>query len=381
MLIWQVKTRKISILTILTPLLFLSLNSSFAQNDSVPLFTTLRMEVRADFDFQHDMLQMPNGDLQHLENQYGFSGKYFNILVGGNIGKKVSYFFRQRVVANPGSVTFFDNTDFLYINYDINKNWSLRAGKEALAVGGFEYDAPPIDVLYSSYYWDNFYCFQLAGSAAFHSNDGNHTLIAQVGASPYLYYGSTFKNSLMSYNLFWSGTFGHFRTLYSINMFEREKGKFMNYIALGNKLTFKKWDWYVDFIHHATNTEQLMKNFAVITCANVYFNDYVNLFVKGCYEQNLDKKEIEHYVKTDELWDCLAIPGQQYYYAGLGVEIRPKACTDVRIHAFVADFCSRQNATQIANGGSMDDVPTKHSLKASVGLTWNINFLKYLKNK
>ncbi len=381
MLVSPSKTCK-SLFFILIALLYCSIpDDLYAQKDSVPLFTTLRMEVRADFSFRHPMTQLANGSVEHGEDAYGFAGKYFNIHVGGNIGKKVSYYFRQRVVANPGSVRFFDNTDFLYINYAINPNWSLRFGKEALAVGGFEYDAAPIDVLFCSYYWDNFYCFQLAASGAYHTRDGNHSIVAQVGASPYLHYGSFYQNSLMSYNLMWSGKFGPFQTLYSINMFERERGKFMNYIALGNKLRFKKWDLYVDLIHHATHLGQLMRNFAVISCANVYFNDYVNLFVKAGYEQNFDRDEILHYRNTEELWDCLAIPGQQYFFGGLGVEIRPRACPDIRIHAFAADFCTRDYAQPIAANLSDIDVPTRHGLTANVGLTWNINFLKYLQKQ
>ncbi len=350
-----------------------------AQKDSVPFITTLRMEVRADFDFTHNLAGGTPADVNN--NVFGFKGRYFNIEVGGNFGKKFSYYFRQRVVANPGSTTFFDNTDFLYLNYAINPQWSLRFGKEALAVGGFEYDAPPIDVLFCSYYWDNFYCFQLAASGAWHSPDGKHTLIAQVGASPYLHYGSFYKNSLMSYNFFWSGDFGHFKTLYSVNMFERERGKFMNYIALGNKLSYDRWSWYVDFIHHATHLGQLMRNFAVITRADVFFNDNVSLFAKGGYEQNFDRKEILNHRATGEIWDCLALPGQQYIFGGLGVEIRPRVCPDVRIHAFVADVFTRNLSESIALEVPAVNAPSTHSITANVGLTWNINFMKYLKNK
>ena len=128
-----------------------------AQNDSVPFFNTLRMEVRADFEYHHLMTSSSVLPLTHNDNTYGFKGRYFNIHVGGNFTKNLSYYFRQRIVANPGSNSFFDNTDFLYLNYQITKNWSVRVGKEALAVGGFEYDAPPIDVIYWSYYWRFYY--------------------------------------------------------------------------------------------------------------------------------------------------------------------------------------------------------------------------------
>ena len=359
----------------------LSSNHLSAQNDSIPFLTTLRMEVRADFEYHHLMTSSSTLPLTHDDNTYGFKGRYFNIHVGGNFTRDLSYYFRQRIVANPGSNSFFDNTDFLYLNYQINKNWSLRAGKEALAVGGFEYDAPPIDVLFWSYYWDNFYCFQLAAGAKFRSNDGKNTLIAQVGNSPYLHYGSPFKNSLLSYNLFWGGDFGPFHTLYSFNMFQRDKqGHFMNYIALGNKLAFNRWDIYVDFIHRTTSPKRIMKDFGVIACANIYITPNFNLFVKGGYEQNLDPLEYNNYLETEEIWDCLALPGQMYTYGGLGFEYRPKRCTDIRIHGFVADFCTRNfhhesESTVLVNNSRNDNIT------ANVGISWFIDIMKYINKK
>ena len=359
----------------------LSSNLLSAQNDSLPFLTTLRMEVRADFEYHHLMTSSSTLPLTHDDNTYGFKGRYFNIHVGGNFTRNLSYYFRQRIVANPGSNSFFDNTDFLYLNYQINKNWSLRAGKEALAVGGFEYDAPPIDVLFWSYYWDNFYCFQLAAGAKFRSNDGKNTLIAQVGNSPYLHYGSPFKNSLLSYNLFWGGDFGPFHTLYSFNMFQRDKqGHFMNYIALGNKLAFNRWDIYVDFIHRTTSPKRIMKDFGVIACANFYITPYFNLFVKGAYEQNLDQVEYNNYLETGEIWDCLALPGQMYTYGGIGFEYRPKRCTDIRIHGFVADFITRNQQYETHNSAGTV-YRADHNLTANVGLSWFIDIMKYINKK
>ena len=352
-----------------------------AQNDSVPFFNTLRMEVRADFEYHHLMTSSSVLPLTHNDNTYGFKGRYFNIHVGGNFTKNLSYYFRQRIVANPGSNSFFDNTDFLYLNYQITKNWSVRVGKEALAVGGFEYDAPPIDVIYWSYYWDNFRCFQLAAGAKYKSNDGKNTIIAQVGNSPYLHYGSTFKNSLLSYNLFWGGDFGPFHTLYSFNMFQRDKqGHFMSYLALGNKLAFKRWDIYVDFIHRATSTKQLMKDFGVIARANFHVTPGFTLFLKGGYEQNLDQSEYNNYLETEEIWDCLAMPGQVFTYGGIGFEYRPKRCPDVRIHGYVADFITRNQQNEIHDfAGNV--YRADHDLTANVGISWFIDIMKYINKK
>ena len=147
--------------------------SASAQVDFTPIFTQIKLEARTDFDYYHNTNNFDNT----VENPYGFHGRYFNFVIGGPIGEKFSYFFRQRIIASPGDVSLFDNTDFLYINYSPTSNWMFRFGKDALAVGGFEYDAPPINVLFSTHYWDNFYCFQPAVAAAYKSDDASQMVL------------------------------------------------------------------------------------------------------------------------------------------------------------------------------------------------------------
>ena len=71
------------------------------------IFNKFKLEVRADGEYTTTDTT-PN---------LGFHGKYFNFMLGGDLGSGFSYYFKQRIVANPGTVTFFDNTDFLYLDY------------------------------------------------------------------------------------------------------------------------------------------------------------------------------------------------------------------------------------------------------------------------
>ena len=134
-------------------------------------FTTFHLEARADFEYNYNLERWSNIDPYFSgsveQHHYGFRGDYFNFLLGGDIGDHISYFFRQRIVPVKGYTELFDNTDFLYIQYKFNDQWSLRMGKEAIYVGGFEYDAPPIDVYYFTHYWGSFPCFLLGVSAAY----------------------------------------------------------------------------------------------------------------------------------------------------------------------------------------------------------------------
>ena len=366
--------KKVLCIFILCYLLAIS-SKAVAQVDFTPIFTQIRLEARADFDYFHTT----NSLTDLVDQPYGLHGRYFNLVIGGPLNDKVSYFFRQRIVAQPGSVSLFDNTDFLYLTYSPSKNWMFRLGKDALAVGGFEYDAPPINVLFSTYYWDNFYCFQPAIAAAYKSDDAKQMILFQIGNSPYVHYGATnlgyglgseWKSGLMSFNLFYSGQFGHLKVLHSVNMFERPDHKYLNYIAIGHELDFKRWDIYLDLIHHANAINDWGNNFAIVSCANLYFNNGFNIFAKGAYEQNKSDDVLPGFGNfSSGFYDCFGETGHSYLTYGIGAEYHPVSCPDVRLHTFVA------------NRRTTDDLSVTNSFQFNIGITWDMNIHRMLKDR
>ena len=350
----QLKTRIIKAFTLTVVLSAAA--AAGAQTTWADAFSKFKLEARAD------------GELFTTDStpQFGFHGKYFNFMLGGNLGHGFSYYFRQRLIANPGSVMFFDNTDFLYLDYKPTQNWRLRFGKDAMAMGGFEYDAPPIDVYFPTTLWNNIYCFQLGLSAAYISDDSNHTLVAQVTNSPYINStGLSYDAGLVSYNLCWYGNVDHWQTIWSTSMIEREWGKFMNLTMIGNKLVFDKWDIYVDLMHHALAWDDWGKNFGVVSCANYYFTPEFNIFVKGMFEQNKSETDLNSAVALDHLLRA----GHTYARYGLGFEFFPKSLDkSVRFHTYVC----RMTETYTAAGQNVVD----DSWNFNIGATWTMDFHK-----
>ena len=375
-----------------------------AQVDWSSVFNKFSLEARADGEYFHhgfnsELIDGLEGDASitapSLFDEYGMHGKYFNLLIGGNLNDQFSYYFRQRLVANNGSVNFFDNTDFLYLNYKMNKNWMFRLGKDALAVGGFEYDAPPIDVLFSTTYWDNFYCFQPALAAGYTTNNGKHLIMAQIGNSPYVHYdaglgysaGNEWKSGLLSYNLYWSGNFGHFKTLYSANLFQRENKNVeyrtgadgpdnMLYVALGHKLVYDNWDIYLDIINHSFAADDWAKNYAVISCFNYQVKPQLNIFVKGAYETNQSDYDIINLGGNS--YDCFVEAGHSYCLYGAGFEYRPSKCPSVRLHGYVAQRNDMHNEIRTNTVDNTFKI-TESTLNVNFGITWNMDVLKLLK--
>ena len=364
-------------------LLLVSFSSgSMAQTSLSPIFSDLFLEARADFEY-NNFRRVPSPD----NNTFGFRGRYFNLRMGGELGGGFSYFLRQRIIARPGSTALFDNTDFLYLNYQASDHFSFRIGKDALYVGGYEYDAPPIDVYFNSYYWDEYNCFQLAASTAYTFADGKQKIGLQVAASPYIYsmathpelYDKEYTKSLLSYNLMWNGTFGHFNTLYSVNMFERKRGSFMNVIALGHKLIYDNWDIYLDFMHYSLGTDDWGKCFGLVSCANYKVLPWLNLFAKGGYETNHSKYECLYAEYANGLSDAhniLARPETDSYYYGLGVEIVPTSCSDVRLHCCLSQYHNRHPDLDNPSIKTTD-----RSLYAKVGVTWFIDIHRMVVSK
>ncbi len=350
-------------------------------------FTTFHLEARADFEYDYDVTKWsdPANPMNPMsgsatQHNYGFRGDYFNFLLGGDIGDHISYFFRQRIVPVEGFTELFDNTDFLYIQYKFNDRWSLRMGKEAIYVGGFEYDAPPIDVYYYTHYWGSFPCFLLGMSAAYTDKSGKNKIVLNVANSPYVHYMDNKWNSgLLSYNLYWSGNFGHFSTLYSLNFLEYQRGKFINFIVLGNKLSFDKWSIYVDYINRAAGFDGFFQDFSLVSRLDWHVSPSVNLFAKGGYEQNFAGY---YYTMGDDVAvdvDMLMPNNRNHWFYGLGVEYRPRVYPDLRVHAYVANSTMHQpmDATQTLSNMEF----TNSTLTANVGVTWWLNFMKFLPEK
>ena len=324
-------------------------------------FNRFKLEVRADGEYTTTD-STPN---------LGFHGKYFNLMLGGDLGGHFSYYFKQRIVADKGTVTFFDNTDFLYLDYTPTQNWRLRFGKDAMALGGFEYDASPIDVYFPTNIWRNIYCFQLAASGAYITDDGNHTFVAQVSNSPYVNYnGLNYDAGLVSYNLYWSGKVGHWQTLWSTSMVEYKWDHYLNMTMIGNKLVYDKWDLYVDFMHHALSFDDWGKNFGFVSCANYYFTDRFNIFVKGMYEQNKSEVTLGSSVSMDHQ---LAAGHTSARY-GLGFEWYPSKEKNVRLHIYGCRMTD--SYTDDAGVPQLDE-----SWNFNIGATWTIDYYTLFKKK
>ena len=175
-----------------------------------------------------------------------FQGDYLNIHIKGTLSETVSYRVRQRLNKDIEARNPFKATDFLWIHWQPNTHWGFTFGKQAILVGGYEFDSPPIEVYYYSAFCNGMSQVYAFGAAAHYTPVDGQTISLQFIPSPI----SPPTQNTYSYNLYWSGSIvPKWKTLWSVNLVEDEYHRKMNYIALGNKFFFGPLVVDIDYIN------------------------------------------------------------------------------------------------------------------------------------
>ena len=272
-----------------------------------------------------------NGSFDAMFNDNGFDNGKFNmrqlrIEAKGNVNEWLSYRWRQRLNRpNNGS----DNIDNLPTSIDIagigvklGDKFSIFAGKQCAAYGGFEFDANPIEIYeYSDMieYMSNFMTginigydfmegqqlnFQVLNSLngdfgnmyGFDDEDGEliMPILESLNITP--------SKLPLVYTLNWNGNFANiYKTRWSASIMSQAEGKNLYYFALGNELTLGKFNMYLDFMYSndAIDRAGIVTNivgtqnghnildasyFSIVTKLNYRFAEKWNVFVKGMYE-------------------------------------------------------------------------------------------------
>lgn len=331
------------------------------QNEVADDILDLKVELRADY--QHEWL-----DGHTIDDNSGFKGKYLNIAMNGNISDHFSYSLRHRLNKTSFDSNFFDATDWAWVAYSV-KNWEISAGKQVVAIGGFEYDRAPIDLYFCSEFWNNVACYQFGVSGGYAFKNGKDKLTFQVCQSPFRNHTSAWNPNarnlnMFAYNLIWYGNHGPFSAIYSVNMLEYAPGRFINYISLGNKFTHDKVSLEFDFMNRATAHQTfLFDDFSLVGEIAWKPNKRFNIFGKVSYDVNNSSNN-----------DLYILPGTKLTRVGGGIEYFPFINNKhtIRLHA---NFCY----TFGDNGNIASTLSDKNSY-LDLGFTWKFDIIK-LKRK
>ena len=326
------KKNYLDVRKICTLLLLINLLPLFSFSQDINPKVRLKFDTRFDF----ETWVPTNKDSNTVSS---INGKYFNIIVDGEINEKFSYNYRQRFsmnavdnfqLAGKENMSNFHSIDWAYLNYKMNDAFTLSAGKQVVMIGGWEYDYAPIDQFFWSDFWNNVYCYELGAMINYTSPNKNHNLGFQISNSPF---STKNLSSLYSYNMIWYGNMDWFKTIYSVNMVEYLKGHFINYIVLGNKFNVGEFSLELDLMNRASSEQSnFFDDYSIIGNGIYNINKKLRVFAKVGYDQNKAQNPQELFV-----YDRYVVPGTEYLFYGIGMEYFPiKDKKDVRIHAFWA---------------------------------------------
>ena len=312
---------------------------------------TLRIEARLDYMQEYR-------SAEKINDNSGFKGRYLNIRMDGNLAEGLSYSYRQRLNKPNVNASFFDATDWLTLTYNY-RNWGVSAGKQVVAIGGYEYDRAPIDLYFCSEYWNNIPCYQLGVSGAYTTDDGRDKILLQFCQSPFRTNALNVENKEMfAYNLMWYGSHGFFSSMYSVNMIEWLPGRFINYVVLGNRFDFGRFALELDYMNRTVSARNFFgREFSVMGELSWKPVDRLNVFVRATYDLN----------NTGETGDLCVATGTDIFRVGGGVEYYPlKDKRNLRLHL---NCC-------YTDGKSPAAAALKpHQTIVDAGITWYMNML------
>lgn len=315
---------------------------------------TLNAEARLDYERTWT-------DGHAMNDNSGFVGKYIAIKAQGTIMPGLTYTWRQRLSRVPSDGSFWSQTDMMNLSYKY-KDWDFGAGKQVVAIGGYEYDQAPINLFSPNLFICNVECYQFGVSAGYQIGKHDH-LTAQISQS--LFASPTDRN-LYAYNLMWNGShrFGshvNLETIWSVNEIEYEHHKYANYVALGNQVTlFDKWIVTIDAMTRTYPDNNAFKNNTFMGQVSYDFTPKFRLTGKVSYDCNRGVNQTKY---TE------VARGTQYTMFGGVAEYCPvkNARNLLRLHA----SCFYGTGDNANKGDLMQD----KTLYGSVGLTWHMNFL------
>ena len=298
-----------------------------SNNDKVPSGEPSLVERVAKIEKQNDWFNLymnMNGSFNADFNQGGVNGlsqgafriNQLRIEAKGKVNDWLSYRWRQRLNRDNDGSNDIDNAptsiDIAGIGVKLSDKWSLFAGKQCAAYGGFEFDLNPIEIYQYSEIINNMSNF-MTGLTVTYDFNPNQQLQFQVlnslNEGTEATYGENLEQSRMPlvYTLNWNANMfgGFWQTRWSVSLMDEAKDKYMYYVALGNQFNFsKRCNMYIDLM---SSTEELdrkgiMTNMlggrgmfddhnafnamynSVVAKVNYRFKPKWNFFVKGMFE-------------------------------------------------------------------------------------------------
>jgi hypothetical protein len=270
----------------------------------------------------------------NIDRTATFMGDGLYLDINGYISPHFSYSLNQRLAStyyedNSG----FNGTNWLTLTYEVG-DFAITAGKDALLMGSFEYDAYDLDAYYdmNSSFYNEFDCWQWGVSGAWYPAEDQEILL-QFANSPFSYG----EPNLFSLAAGWRGAWDWYESYWTANLWQFSEKDFVKALHLGNRFTFGNFSVDLDLMGRFGELESPFTGISAAFSPSYDISDWGRIFAKGVYE-----------------------PENMIF--GAGLEVFPlKENRDIRLHAVWAH----------------NEYMYGHTL--NIGLTWKMNMTGGLK--
>ena len=289
-----------------------------------------------------------------IDANSGFKGNNLMISIQGNITERFSYRYRQRIHQKKNTNNFFDGTDYMWLQYNFNDRWDVRAGRVAIEHGSAEYQRDPSEQYILSDFYNYPACYLFGLNVGFNATP-NDRLVAQAAESSFRTNENT---NLYSYALSWYGNHNWFHTMYSANMTEYRKGKFVYYLSLGNQFNLSDNVLLnIDYQNRFTDEGDFWKDCTVRGELMVRPNEYWNIIGLGVYSSN----------QSHDLGPLYLTYGTELTRVGGIVEFMPIPKVDklLKVHAGYSYCWGNQNASR--------ETPSQNRHLLTIGVQWEMD--------
>lgn len=296
--------------------------------------------------------------------QTSFRMNQLRIEAKGNITDRIYYRYRQRLNRSNAALSL-DNMpasiDYAAVGFHVTEQFSIFAGKQCTAFGGFEFDLNPIEVYqYCDMieYMSNFltgidFSYWVAPEQEFRFqivDSRNGSFESLYGKVPQ---GIKMAKAPLGYTLNWNGSFldNTIKTRWSASIFHEAKEKNWYYYALGTEVNLSCFHGFFDFMYSKEDIDrtgiisEIIANdgydvraldaryMSLVLHLNYRVCPKWNIFAKGMYEtarvekanQELEKGKyrtswgyiggIEYYPMEDNLHFFLTYVGRSFDYS------------------------------------------------------------------
>ncbi len=288
------------------------------------------------------------------------SFRFDHVMIGiyGNITDKLSYKYLQRL--NKGAQAFetenLSNTiDYAYLRYQLTPQFAVTGGRQALFVGGFEYNDYPINIYDYSGITNNITCYltgvNIAYSPRSNQEIGFQILNNRAGSMEEAFgqipEGVERPYAPLYYSLAWNSNYADnkVRLRYAVTTGELAEGKWVFMISGGQMVNLGKVNIYLDVLYHRSGIDHLgvirrmatdgngnawngiarsVEYLTLVSETNYRFLPKWNIHLKGFYDRASVYKENEVFSKGNYL--------SSWGYQG-GIEFFPMA--DDNLHLFL----------------------------------------------